>query len=322
MRILFQTSAILPVVKYGGTERIIYWLMKELVKKGHDVYLIGHPQSEVDGIGVHLIPNGENLSDWRSLIPSNIDIIHLFYTPSFKLDIPFVVTIEGNGQVGEVFHPNTVFISKKHMEIHGGESFVYNGLDLEEYPFVKRKMNWKHFMFLAKARWKVKNLKDCIKAVKKNKRYLDVAGGKGFSFNPRIKYYGMVDDIKKRELFLKNDALLWPVRWHEPFGIAMIEAMAMGLPVIGSTYGSLPEVISPSTGILCENYDDFEKALSRQENLFNAEEIRQYVQTKFSSEVMASNYLKVYNKILNDGPLCTTAPRYLPEHSPELLQIF
>ncbi|MDH5580760.1 MAG: glycosyltransferase [Bdellovibrionales bacterium] len=322
MKILFESSAVLPVLKYGGTERIIYWLMKELVKKGHEVTLIGHPQSDVENIGVRLIPNVENLADWRSLIPPDIDLIHLFYTPAIKLDIPFIVTIEGNGQVGEVFHPNTVFISKKHMEIHGGEYFVYNGLDLAEYPFVKRKTGWRHFMFLAKASWKVKNLKDCIKAVKRNKKFLDIAGGKGFSFNGRIKYFGMVDDTKKKELFLRNDALLWPVRWHEPFGIAMIEAMAMGLPVIGSTYGSLPEVISAKTGILCKNYDDFEKAISHQENLFNPEEIREYVEEKFSSEVMASNYLKVYEKVLSEGLLCNTSPRYMPKQSPEFLQIF
>ncbi len=322
MKILFQTSAILPVVKYGGTERVIYWLMKELSRKGHEVFLIGHPNSYVENIGVKLIPHPEGLTDWRKLIPKGIDIIHLSYRPVFELDCPLVITLHGNGQVGESFHPNTVFISKKHMEIHGGEFFVYNGIDLSEYPFQDRKRGWERFMFLAKARWKVKNLKDCVRAVRKNKKWLDVAGGTGFSFNSRIKYHGMVDDRKKGELFLHNDVLLWPVRWHEPFGIAMIEAMAMGLPVIGSTYGSLPEVISPEVGILCKNYSEFEKAVGLKENLFNSEEIRSYVENKFSSSLMADNYLNIYEKVIHDGVLCQKNPRYMPENSPEFLQTF
>ncbi len=35
MKIVFHHEHVLPVIKYGGIERIIYWHMLELVKQGH-----------------------------------------------------------------------------------------------------------------------------------------------------------------------------------------------------------------------------------------------------------------------------------------------
>jgi len=178
MNILFQHTGPLPVLKYGGTERIIFWLMKELVRQGHNVYLIGHPHSKVKEYGIQLIVQ-KNSDDWREQIPSNIDVAHLFYTPAWPLPCHLLVTIEGNGQPGEVFHPNTVFVSAKHAELHGSQSFVYNGLDIHEYPFTPRaKSKWDNFLFLAKAQWKVKNLSDCVRACRQQKKHLAVAGGR------------------------------------------------------------------------------------------------------------------------------------------------
>lgn len=323
MKILFEHSGILPVKKYGGTERIIFWLMKELVQRGCEVFLLGHPKSEVSSIGVTLIKKSPELKDWRGLIPKDIDVIHLFYTPPFSLPVPVMVTIEGNGRPGEEFIKNTVFISRKHAVIHGGSHFVYNGLDLTEYPFYSRpKIGWDQFLFLAKASWKVKNLSDCIKAAKASKKHLHIAGGRRLSLSPRIHSYGMVDQEKKIQLFKLSDALLWPVRWHEPFGIAIIEAMAMGLPVIGSTYGSLPELIQEKTGILCSDYQDFERALTLKENPFFPEEIRAFVENHFSSKIMAKNYLDLYEIVKTGEKLQEVKPRYQPKDGPEVLQSF
>ncbi len=301
MKIVFEHSGILPVKLYGGTERIIYWLMKELVKLGHEVCLIGHPDSEVEDIGVKLIPNEED-QNWKLKIPHGTDVIHTFYsTDQEEIGIPTLVTIEGNGRPGEEFPKNTVFVSKKHALNHGSEHFVYNGLDLDEYPFdpSKKKLEWNNFAFLAKASWKVKNVNDCIKACKKNKRHLHIAGGRKWTLNPYIHSYGMIGQDKKIPLLQKCDALLFPVRWHEPFGIAVIEAMALGCPVIGSAYGSLPELISECSGRVVNNYKELEDVVGQLGNIFNPIEIRNYVETKFSSSQMALKYIEYYNKIIS-----------------------
>lgn len=323
MKILFEHSGVLPVLKYGGTERILFWLMKELIRLGHEVMLIGHPDSQVKEHGITLIKRQPDQDDWRDLIPRDVDLIHLFYTPSFEFNCPVIVTIEGNGRVGESFHPNTVFVSKKHAQNHGSDVYIYNGLDLSEYPYQERKRErFAHFMFLAKGSWKVKNLKDCIKACKANKKHLHIGGGRSWWPSRFIHSYGMIDTPQKLDLFLKVDALLWPVRWHEPFGIAIIEAMACGVPVIGSCYGSLPELITPQTGILCQNYKQFEEVLGQENSPFDPREIRQYVEKNFSIELMTENYLKLYERVKNGETLNQVAPQTQSQKDPEFLLPF
>ena len=46
MKVVFQTNQELPVKTYGGTERIIFWLMKHLKELGHHPVLIGNPNSK------------------------------------------------------------------------------------------------------------------------------------------------------------------------------------------------------------------------------------------------------------------------------------
>jgi len=323
MKILFNHPGIVPVKRYGGTERILYWLMKELVLLGHEVCLIGNPKSHVEDIGVELIGNDNEISDWRSLIPADVDILHLFISPSLEFEQPVMVTLHGNGQVGESFHRNTVFLSRKHAEIHGSKEFVYNGIDLAEYPASNRKKRgWNNFLFLAKASWKVKNLKDCIKACKSQKKNLEVAGGRGFSLSPYIHYNGLVDQAQKLELLNASDALLWPVRWNEPFGVAVIESMALGGAVISSKYGSLPELVNEKTGILCDNYLEFEKAVGLSENTFDPEYLRHYVENNFTAKIMAQNYVKYYEKVVGGEFINPSNPQTLSLKAPQELLPF
>jgi len=321
MKILFVHGGVLPVKRYGGTERIIYWLMKRLVQLGHDVVLIGNPRSEVEQVGIKLIKN--NLApDWQTLIPKGIDLIHLFHSPNVEINHPVLVTIEGNGRPGEQFHINTVFVSKNHANNHGSNEFVYNGLDFDEYPYISKKnKDWKDFLFLAKANWKVKNLDHCIKACKSAKKTLHIAGGRRFSFSNKIKSYGMVDQGKKRELLSQVDALLWPVRWHEPFGIAIIEAYAFGLPVIGSPYGSLKELITAQTGLICTNFSEFKDKISTPQQ-FDSDQIRNIVESKYSVQVMTEQYLDYYKKVLRNENVNPAKPYYVGTRYPEELLAF
>jgi glycosyltransferase involved in cell wall biosynthesis len=62
-----------------------------------------------------------------------------------------------------------------------------------------------------------------------------------------------VTDQQKQELLGRAAALLFPIRWDEPFGIVMVEALACGTPVIATRRASTPEVIEHGlTGWLCE----------------------------------------------------------------------
>ena len=59
-------------------------------------------------------------------------------------------------------------------------------------------------------------------------------------------------------------ALLFPIRWDEPFGMVMLESMACGTPVLAFVEGAVPEVVEDGvTGFLCKDKDDMAKAVGR-----------------------------------------------------------
>lgn len=310
MKIVFPFPIKIPVSDYGGIERMAYWHMVELAKQGHQPVLIGSSDSSVTDKGIQHI-HWKKDEDWRPLIPKDTDIVHLFSSNNWNIDFPVINTISGNGQPGEVFTENSVFVSLKHAQNHDSKCYVHNGIDLNEYPFEDHKINWDSFLFLAKGTWRVKNLKHCLKAVKKSNKVLHIAGGRSFWPSKKINSYGIVGGAKKLEIMKKCDALLFPVRWHEPFGIAIIEAMAMGLPVVGSCFGSLPEIITPETGFLCKNYQEFQEIVALTSVSFKAKDLRAYVESKFTIEHHTRAYVKLYEQIKDGEDLNPHVPKYL-----------
>ena len=61
---------------------------------------------------------------------------------------------------------NAVFVSRNHAARYGSTSFVYNGLDWDDYGPVDFRTPRKDFHFLGKAAWSVKNVKGAIDVVK------------------------------------------------------------------------------------------------------------------------------------------------------------
>lgn len=305
MKVVFHSSSPLPVKDYGGIERIVYWHMVELVKQGHEIVLIGHPDCQVSADGIEHLPYAPSDLGWENLIPADTDIAHLSYNHQVSSGLPTLSTVHGNAQIGEKLRKNSVFVSKKHAQNHGGEFFVYNALDFSEYPFDdKREIKWDHFLFLAKASWRVKNLKHTIKACSSAKKALEIIGGRGLLPRPRIKSHGIVGGSKKLEIINQCDALIFPVRWQEPFGIAIIEAMALGLPVIGSSYGSLPELITNDTGIICKNFEELCQAVATDHSSrFSPSKIRESVQKRFNISDHTRSYIQLYEKILSGESL-------------------
>ncbi len=311
MKIVFQHSTPLPVSGYGGIERILFWHMVELARLGHKVVLIGHPDSKVLEYGIELIPclDGDPRV-WQKFIPQDSDIIHLSYNYQMPGKIPTIATVHGNGQIGEVFIKNSVFVSKKHAEIHGSDQYVHNAIDLKEYPFTPVKKNWDQFLFLAKASWRVKNLAHAVKACRQDKKHLHVAGGKWWGLSRYIHNHGIVGGEEKMKIIRSCDAMLFPVRWHEPFGIAVIEAMSQGLAVIGSPYGSLPELISSDVGFIVNNYEELAEKVKNPGRTFDPVAIRKYVEENFSVNKHALSYLALYEKVIRGEELNAKNPTY------------
>ena len=319
MHIALCHNALIPPPKYGGTERIVYWLAKALLALGHKVTLIAGDGSAVPGADFVLHRDGVSIDE---LVPSNADLIHMWTTPAAPpRSKPFLVTIQGNGQQGETFHPNTLFISKRHAENHGARHFVYNGIDADDYVCEPKRGDYA--VFLAKASWSVKNLDGAIAVARAAGLRLEVLGSRDWPLGLHrwrptlrgVRYRGMVDDREKREVLSRARALLFPVRWHEPFGIAMTEALASGCPVIGTPYGSLPEIVSPEVGVLSADGTELVRALSGA-GRFAPQRCRARVLEGFSHLDMARSYLRYYESVLATGSIAKgeapSAPRTTP----------
>src|SRR5215831_3245146 len=59
-----------------------------------------------------------------------------------------------------------------------------------------------------------------------------------------VQFLGKLNHEQVLRRYSEYDALLFPSRWAEPFGMTILEAMARGLPVIATDYGGPSEMIS------------------------------------------------------------------------------
>ena len=316
MRVLLVSKTSIPVYAYGGTERVIWDLGYALSQLGHHVtYLVAAgstcPFAEV----LHIDP-AINL---QKQIPDEIDIVHFQFKPDFSLDEdftkPYVVTEHGNTAADNVLPFNSIFVSKNHAERHGSDQFVYNGLNWEAYGAVDFDARREHHHFLGKAAWRVKNVAGAIDVALEAGVKLAVMGGarlnlkRGFRFtwSRRIEFYGMVGGQEKFRLLNTSNGLIFPVRWHEPFGLAVIESLYFGCPVFATPYGALPELVGPEHGCLSANKAELVSSI--QDQSFDMRACHQHAVKHFNAETMARGYLDKYEQVLAGERLSKNHPR-------------
>lgn len=313
MNILIVHNSVIPPVDYGGTERVIWFLGKELAKLGHKVTYLAKKGSNCEFAQVLFINPEKSINDQ---IPEDIDIIHFHAPPQYPVLKPYLVTIHGNVSNFEL-DINSVFVSRDHATRFGSESFVYNGIDWDYYPKPELENSRTYFHFLGNAAWRVKNLKGAIDVISAtNAEQLKVLGGYRLNFkmgfrltlSRRVSFEGMVAGKKKIDFLQNSKGLVFPVRWHEPFGLAIIESLYMGCPVFGTPYGSLPELVNPTVGFLADNQKKLTEALKNVSS-FSRLTCHEYAVDMFNSKKMAEGYLEKYQKVLNGQMLNTVKPR-------------
>src|SRR5829696_5162663 len=115
---------------------------------------------------------------------------------------------------------------------------------------------------------------------------------------PDMRWIGAVSGTRKRELIARARALLCPVRWEEPGGTAVIEALASGTPVIGFRRGCLPMLVEHGvTGFLADDEDELARYLDRVDEL-DPLACREAAVGSFSSGRMAERYIDLYAEVL------------------------
>lgn len=312
MHILIVNNTSIPVRQYGGTERVIWWLGKQLVKMGHQVsYLVGKG-SYCDFAGVHVL---DHTIPFNQQIPAGVDVVHLNCQVNETPKIPYIITLHGNTNDQDPLDINTVFVSKNHASRYGSDAFVHNGIDPEDYgdPGLKQARNYFHF--LGDAAWRVKNVRGAIKIAQKAAITLRVIGGKRFNFNqgirltfdPRIQFDGMKGGDAKNALLKGSKGLIFPVLWNEPFGLSIVESIYFGCPAFGTPYGSLPEIIQPAVGFLSNSLSQLVDAV-KEVDQFDRKKCHDYVMAYFTSTQMARNYISKYETVLNGQNLNATPP--------------
>jgi len=253
----------------------------------------------------------------------NFDIIHnhigwrmiLF---EGGLDFPMVTTLHGPmdipyQQVTFNEYKNSRYISislaqRSPMPDLNYVSNVYNGIDVSKFKFFPNPQDY--FVFLAR----MSPTKGPVQAIQIAKKAgvklimaakVDATDEEYFKKeveplidNEQIKFIGEVDHAEKVELLGNAKALIAPIQWEEPFGLFFIEAMICGTPVISMRRGSVPEIIlDKKTGFICDSLDEAVEKI-KDVGLINRRFCREHVKKNFSSEIMAQNYVAVYEKIL------------------------
>jgi glycosyltransferase involved in cell wall biosynthesis len=204
---------------------------------------------------------------------------------------------------------------------------VYHSIDSSKYPFQRDPE--KRWVFMGRMVAE-KGLGDAIKAsVVTNTRLLVASDWSDASLysqsveealdNPMIERIGVVDQKRRAQMLGRGKALLFPIKWEEPFGMVMIEAMACGTPVIAYNRGSVPEVVRDGvTGFIvnemphgqCQMANGKELTIQKTgvEGLIEAMKrigeidrraCRTHVEERFSITQMVEGYEQVYRRIQN-----------------------
>jgi glycosyltransferase involved in cell wall biosynthesis len=304
---------LLPPKDYGGTERIVWSLLKAQQAAGHEVRLLWGNAPELPKNATRF----DATKAMREQIGSWPDIVHFHQPFDGELDVPYLSTEHGNAEGPRTYGQNTVFLSACHAANHHADCFVYNGLDWSDYsqPNLGKAQNYFHF--LGKAKWPIKNLAGAVAVAKKARAKLHVLGGsrfslssRGFYFHPdlHLRFYGMVGGERKNQLMRNSKGLIFPVRWHEPFGLNIIESLYLGTPVFATPYGAIPEIITRSDiGFLSTSYSQLADAVQNISN-YDREACHHYVKNSFNHLTMAEAYQRCYNKVLAGEMLNTVAP--------------
>ena len=246
------------------------------------------------------------------IIHNHFDFLPLTYSRLIKT--PMVTTIHGFSSsriipVYKKYNSNSSYISISNSDRSPELEYVatvYNGLKTSDFVFQNDPEDY--LLFLGRIH-PDKGTAEAIEIAKKSKRRLIIAGiiqdqtyfdqEVAPHLNGAISFVGHVGPGQRNKLLGNAIALLHPIRFHEPFGLSVAEAMLCGTPVIAFDKGSMPELIlSGKTGYLVNTVDEAVEALQQSENISRMD-CHQWAKSQFSQEKMVQDYLKAYRLILD-----------------------
>jgi glycosyltransferase involved in cell wall biosynthesis len=113
-----------------------------------------------------------------------------------------------------------------------------------------------------------------------------------------VRYDGEVGGEGKQDVYHAAAAVLMPIRWSEPFGLVMVEAMACGTPVIAFPEGAAAEIVEDGlTGFLVEDEHAMAEAIGRIGELHRAQ-VRRRARERFDVSRCVRGYEEVYESAI------------------------
>ncbi|MDT8760316.1 glycosyltransferase family 4 protein [Sphingomonas psychrotolerans] len=320
-----------PPRHYGPWELVTSLLTEALIARGIDVTLFATQDSVTAGKLAGVVPRGYeedpaiDAKVWEYAHQSHLfaraaefDLIHNqadfpahAYAP--LVDTPMVTTIHGFSSdrilpMYKPFEDRVQFVAISDADRHPALKYaatIHHGIRLEEFPFDPN--GSEDLLFFGRMH-PDKGAKEAIQVAQATGRRLDLYGivqDSGYFErevapyvdDERIVYHGPVGGEARLKALGGARALLHLINFDEPFGLSVIEAMACGTPVIAINRGSMPELITPKTGVLVDSADEAVAALDRIPQLDRAA-CRKRIEEHFSVEAMAEKYIALYERVL------------------------
>ena len=325
-----------PPKLYGGTERVVAWLVDELVERGHDVTLFASGDSrtrgELHAVWPRALRLGRKGTDPNAACAllleaiakraKDFDVIHahIDWLPLpllSRLGVPSLTTMHGRLDLpglGDVIRefPRARFVSisddqRRPLPDANWIGTIQHGLPSD--LFRPSYEQGSYLAFLGRLTVE-KGPEDAIRIARAAQKPLRIAAkiprAETLYFKKhlephidgeKVQLVGEVDEAKKQSFLAAAAALLFPIDWPEPFGLVMIEAMACGTPVIAYRSGSVPEVIEDGvTGFLVENEEQAVAAVHRLRQL-DRRKVRSRFEERFSATRMVKEYESQYRKL-------------------------
>jgi glycosyltransferase involved in cell wall biosynthesis len=117
--------------------------------------------------------------------------------------------------------------------------------------------------------------------------------------HPLIEFIGEIGEAHKSQFLGNARGLLFPIRWPEPFGLVLIEAMACGTPVIAYRCGAVPEIIQQGvSGFIIKSPEQAINAMGRIDCL-DRRAVRCEFERRFTAQHMACAYVDVYAGLID-----------------------
>jgi len=321
-----------PPRHYGPWELVTSLLTEALVARGIDVTLFATQDSQTAGTLAAIVPRGYeedpaidakvweyahqshlfSRADEFDLIHNQADFPAHAYAP--LIDTPMVTTIHGfsSDRILPMYKPyedRVHYVAISEADRHPSLNYaatIHHGIRLDEFPFDAEGSD--DLLFFGRMH-PDKGAAEAIHVALSTGRRLDLYGivqDQGYFDREvmphvdgeRIRYLGPVGGEQRLRALGKARALLHLINFDEPFGLSVIEAMACGTPVIAVDRGSMPELITPETGILVGSTGEAIPALAQIEHIDRAA-CRRRVEEHFSVEAMADKYIALYERILS-----------------------